>query len=67
MHNFDKSFKNHYCDALSCSLGDFIDLFNNEREDEISDMLTFEELELLCEYSVLKNRIAGVEIGRAHV
>ncbi len=59
MHNFDKSFKNHYCDALACGLGEFIDIFNNDIEDFLY-LLSYEELENICEFSVLKNRLAGV-------
>ncbi len=54
------SFKNYYCDALYCSLGEFIDVFDNFNEDEILKRLTTKDVKSLCEYAVVKNKIAGV-------
>lgn len=54
-----KSFKNYYCDALYCALGEF---FDKEKIDEIlnSKILTQQQVKQLCEYAVIKNKIAGV-------
>ena len=54
-----KSFKNYYCDALYCALGEF---FDKEKIDEIlnSKTLTQQQVKQLCEYAVIKNKIAGV-------
>ena len=54
-----KSFKNYYCDALYCALGEF---FDKEKIDEILNRktLTQQQIKLLCEYAVIKNKIAGV-------
>lgn len=54
-----KSFNNYYCDALYCALGEF---FDKEKIDEIlnSKTLTQQQVKQLCEYAVIKNKIAGV-------
>lgn len=54
-----KSFKNYYCDALYCALGEF---FDKEKIDEILNRktLTQQQVKQLCEYAVIKNKIAGV-------
>ena len=51
--------KNLYCDAISCSLGKYLDVYQIE-ENEILNNLTNEEIELLVELAVLKNYLAGV-------
>ncbi len=60
MHNFDKSFKNYYCEFLACSIGEFIELFYEYNQDEILSKLSYDELQILSDYAVLKNRLAGV-------
>ena len=54
-----KSFKNYYCDALYCSLGEF---FDSETISQILEnkMLTSQQIKILCEYAVIKNKMAGV-------
>lgn len=51
-----KGFKNNYCDAVYCALGEFVDPSKYD-----INMLNDEELKTLCEYSVVKNIMAGVE------
>lgn len=50
-----KAFKNYYCDAIACSIGEFID-YNEKLLNDLSQ----DDLKILCEYAVLKNKIAGV-------
>ncbi len=53
-----KTFKNLYCDAISCAFGEFLDY---EKIKEINfSIFTKEQLQTLCDYVVLKNKIAGV-------
>ena len=54
-----KKFKNAYCDALSCGLGKFL-FIDEDNYNEILSNLSRGELELICDYVVLKNKIAGV-------
>ncbi len=60
MHSFDKSFKNYFCDAISCSLGEFFDVFDEFSEEQILTLLNNDELNALCEFAVIKNKKAGV-------
>lgn len=53
------AFKNMYCDVVCASLGAFLDI-NEENQQEITKKLTKEEVCLLCDYVVLKNKLAGV-------
>ena len=48
-------FKNYYCDALYCALGEFINP-SSYQLNSLSD----EDLKTICEYSVVKNIMAGV-------
>lgn len=50
-----KGFINYYCDALYCGLGEFVDPSKYELES-----LSEQELKTICEYSVVKNIMAGV-------
>ena len=50
-----KTFKNYYCDALECGLGEFLQI-----EDDILKCITTDEIQLVCDYAVLKNKMAGV-------
>lgn len=52
-------FCNHYCDALACALGEFIDI--RDSYEDILKLLSLEEAETLIDYAVLKNKMAGVE------
>lgn len=54
-----KKFKNYYCNYL-CSISKFIPL-NEELIDNIEKILTIEQLQILVDYAVLKNKISGVE------
>lgn len=54
-----KLFKNLLCDAIYCSLGKYLNLLNME-EFELLNFLTREEVEILVEFAVLKNKLAGV-------
>ena len=56
-----KSFKNYFCDAISCSLGEFIDVYDSQfDEDELLSKLSKEEINIICQYAIVKNKIAGV-------
>lgn len=55
-----KAMKNAYCDAVGLSLGEFCDFCEIEDEIDIIQNLTDEEIEKICEYAVLKNKLAGV-------
>lgn len=60
MQNINLKFlKNYYCDAVACALGEFVDVFNID-EYELINMLEEDDLKNICEYAVLKNKIAGV-------
>ena len=50
-----RGFKNYYCDAVYSSLGEFI-----KPEDYDLSTLTKEQLEILSQYAVIKNIMAGV-------
>lgn len=50
-----RGLKNYYCDAVMCSLKEFV---NPEKYD--LTQLTEDEIKTLCEFSVLKNKMAGV-------
>lgn len=54
-----KPFKNAYCDALTCGLGAFYDV-NEENRKEILEKLSREDVEYICEYVIVKNKLAGV-------
>lgn len=54
-------FKNLYCDAISCALGEFINVYDKEYDEwQLTKDLSTEELECLCEYATIKNKVAGV-------
>lgn len=53
------AFKNCYCDALSCALGRYIDVYNID-ENDILNLLTTQDLENITEYAIYKNKLAGV-------
>lgn len=53
------SFKNYYCDALSCALGKYLNVFEINEENLLKETTDL-ELETLIELSVLKNVVAGV-------
>lgn len=55
-----KPFKNGYCDALSCALSDILKVDDKVRE-YAENNLSDGEIQLICDYSALKNKIAGVE------
>lgn len=58
-----KELKNAYCDALGLAFGEFLDVYETENED-IINLLSEEELKILIEYAICKNKIAGVgELG----
>lgn len=50
-----KGFKNSYCDALCCGLGEFV-----ESEKYQLDAISDEDLKIICQYVVVKNIMAGV-------
>jgi len=54
-----KEFKNGYCDALGMSLGEFLDVYEID-EQEILNLLNDEELKILVEYAIAKNKVSGV-------
>ena len=54
-----KPFKNGYCDAVACALSDFINV-DCETRQCIENNLSNDEIKLLCEFSALKNKLAGV-------
>ena len=54
-----REFKNLYCDAISCGLGQFIEIDETNYMDVVNS-LSREEIECICQYSVLKNKLAGV-------
>ncbi len=54
-----KKFINNYCDAIYCSLGEFISI-NEEIYQKIKSKLSTEEMSLVLEYAVLKNKLSGV-------
>ena len=54
-----KGFKNCYCDGIACAIGEFVDVYSSFDEQELLDRLSGEELQLLIDYAVLKNKIAG--------
>ena len=53
-----KAFKNLYCNFIS-SLGKYINIFETD-ENQILNFLSNEEIEILIEHIVLKNKLAGV-------
>lgn len=55
-----KGFKNFYCDAVKCSLGEFLNFDENFDDDFILANLTEKQLQVLSDYAVLKNKLAGV-------
>lgn len=55
-----KSFKNYFCDAISCGVGEFIDVYDNFDEENLIASLSQEEISIICQYATLKNKIAGV-------
>lgn len=56
-----KGFQNYFCDGVASALGEFIDVYNDYNEEEILKKINIDELKTLIEYSVLKNKIAGVK------
>jgi len=54
-----KAFKNAYCDVISCGLGAFLDISEEEYK-QIENSLTKDEVEVLSHYVVVKNKLAGV-------
>lgn len=48
-----------YCDAISCSLGKYLDIYNID-ENIILSLLTRDDIEILIECTILKNKLAGV-------
>lgn len=54
-----KKLKNAYCDAIGLALTEFLDIRNVD-ETDILKILTKEDLEVMCEYAVIKNILAGV-------
>ncbi len=55
-----KTFENYYCDALACALSEFLDLQNDCEEDLLLKKLSIDEAQVLCDYAVVKNMLAGV-------
>ena len=54
-----KSLKNGYCDVVYSALGAFVNI-DKENEQEIIKKMSREDVQLLCEYAVVKNKMAGV-------
>lgn len=55
------SYKNHFCDMLACALGEYFDFFQEDEKRDLNlEKLSIEELKLLCEYAIVKNKLAGV-------
>lgn len=50
-----RGFKNYYCDALHCALGEFLDPSKYDLTN-----LSDDKLKTICEYSVVKNIMSGV-------
>ena len=57
---FLKPFKNLYCDGVFSSLGRYIDVYECD-ENEILNLLSRQDIEILIETAVLKNKVAGVK------
>lgn len=55
-----KAFKNGYCDAIGLALSEFVDIYDLADKGDIESFLNEEEIDCICEYAVLKNKIAGV-------
>lgn len=53
-------FKNAYCDAIGLAIGEFIDVRCIEDDNYFINILSGEDIDKICEYAVLKNKIAGV-------
>ncbi len=51
------SFKNYYCDSITCALSEFIDI---DDEGELLKKLTLNEAKTIAEFAVVKNILAGV-------
>ena len=56
-----KGFQNYFCDGLASAIGEFTDVYCDYNEEEILKKINTEDLKLLIEYSVLKNKVAGVK------
>ena len=56
---FIKPFRNLYCDAIACSLGKYMNVYDID-ENQILNLISLDEVETLIEYAVLKNKLAGV-------
>ena len=54
-----KAFKNAYCDVVACGLGAFLNVSDENYKDIISS-LSKEDVDILCHYAVIKNKLAGV-------
>lgn len=54
-----KLFQNGYCDAISCALSGLLEVDEKVR-DYAENHLSDSEIQLLCDYSALLNKIAGV-------
>ncbi|MBO5394533.1 MAG: hypothetical protein J6A28_01340 [Clostridia bacterium] len=54
-----KTFKNAYCDALYCALGAFMEIREDSYQ-QLAQQLTREEVEIICQYAAIKNKLAGV-------
>ncbi len=54
-----KQLKNAYCDAIGLALDEFVEIREIEEEDLLK-ILTKSDLEKICKYSILKNKLAGV-------
>ncbi len=55
-----RQFKNAYCDAVGLALGEFMDIRAVLDESDIVKRLSEEDLSKICEYAVIKNKLAGV-------
>ncbi len=51
--------KNAYCDAIGLALTEFVEVRNVE-EGDLLKILTKNDLDAICEYAVIKNKLAGV-------
>jgi len=56
-----KPFKNIYCDAVLSALGKYLYIYDFD-ENDILNSLMREDIEILIENIVLKNKLAGVEL-----
>ena len=55
-----KLFKNAYCDAIGLALSEFMDIRKDIDENDLQSLLNYDDIEKICEYAIVKNKLAGV-------